>query len=391
MAKNSIGQFIAALRKANGMTQQDVADRLNVSNKAVSRWERDECAPDISLIPALAEMFGVTCDELLKGERITESMVQDRKEPKVEKQVKNMINRTISAFKTQIWIALAIAVAGYVCMMGISYGAYRPVVGFSVMLLLEAVAFVMTVLAVNKVKTAKSDNELFEEAEISLIAKLNKSLGCYSFNTFFTIISVIVLSLPFLFFRSEYEKSVLSFDSYIQMSGVIVFILAVVFFVLRNIFISWITDGTYTKSGSGTNPVLRKMNIIQLSLVVTSGVLFIIAPCFFTDDRFSTGEIIAISAVICGLLINMAVFTVFIIRNKEERNRIILPGIRNLLMFIPAVFLSRLNSVSLIRWGDGPWERNYKWHLKNVWIALGTALVIYVVFKLPEIIKRKKQ
>lgn len=391
MAKNSIGQFIAALRKANGMTQQDVADRLNVSNKAVSRWERDECAPDISLIPALAEMFGVTCDELLKGERITESMVQDRKEPKVEKQVKNMINRTISAFKTQIWIALAIAVAGYVCMMGISYGAYRPVVGFSVMLLLEAVAFVMAVLAVNKVKTAKSDNELFEEAEISLIAKLNKSLGCYSFNTFFTIISVIVLSLPFLFFRSEYEKSVLSFDSYIQMSGVIVFILAVVFFVLRNIFISWITDGTYTKAGSDTNPILKKMNIIQLSLVVTSGVLFIIAPCFFTDDRFSAGEIIAIAAVICGLLINMAVFTVFIIRNKEERNRIILPGIRNLLMFIPAVFLSRLNSVSLIRWGDGPWERNYKWHLKNVWIALGTALVIYVVFKIPEIIKRKKQ
>lgn len=41
MAENTIGQFIAALRKANGLTQQDVADRLNVSNKAVSRWERD--------------------------------------------------------------------------------------------------------------------------------------------------------------------------------------------------------------------------------------------------------------------------------------------------------------------------------------------------------------
>ena len=64
MSKNTMGQFIAALRKANGMTQQEVADRLNVSNKAVSRWERDECAPDISIIPAIAEMFGVTCDEL---------------------------------------------------------------------------------------------------------------------------------------------------------------------------------------------------------------------------------------------------------------------------------------------------------------------------------------
>ena len=69
MTKNTIGQFIAALRKANGMTQQEVADRLSVSNKAVSRWERDECAPDLSVLPALAEMFGVTCDELLRGER----------------------------------------------------------------------------------------------------------------------------------------------------------------------------------------------------------------------------------------------------------------------------------------------------------------------------------
>ena len=81
MAENTIGQFIAALRKANGLTQQDVADRLNVSNKAVSRWERDECAPDLSVIPALAEMFGVTCDELLKGKRITEPTSSERKEP----------------------------------------------------------------------------------------------------------------------------------------------------------------------------------------------------------------------------------------------------------------------------------------------------------------------
>ena len=52
MNKKSMGEFIAALRKSKGYTQQDVADRLDVSNKAVSRWERDECAPDTSVIPA---------------------------------------------------------------------------------------------------------------------------------------------------------------------------------------------------------------------------------------------------------------------------------------------------------------------------------------------------
>ena len=69
MEKKTIGGFIAALRKANGMTQKDLAERLNVSDKTVSRWERDDGAPDLAAIPAIAEIFGVTCDELLRGER----------------------------------------------------------------------------------------------------------------------------------------------------------------------------------------------------------------------------------------------------------------------------------------------------------------------------------
>ena len=65
MEKKTIGGFISALRKANGMTQKDLAERLNVSDKSVSRWECDEGSPDLSLIPVIAEIFGVTCDELL--------------------------------------------------------------------------------------------------------------------------------------------------------------------------------------------------------------------------------------------------------------------------------------------------------------------------------------
>ncbi len=66
-----IGQFIAALRKSKGFTQQDVANRLGITDKTVSKWECGNGLPDITLIPALAELFGVTSDELLRGERFS--------------------------------------------------------------------------------------------------------------------------------------------------------------------------------------------------------------------------------------------------------------------------------------------------------------------------------
>lgn len=69
MEKQTIGQFLSALRRSNGYTQQDVAERLGVSNKTVSCWERDAYFPDISTIPALAELYGVTCDEILRAKR----------------------------------------------------------------------------------------------------------------------------------------------------------------------------------------------------------------------------------------------------------------------------------------------------------------------------------
>ena len=69
MEKKTIGKFISALRKAKGMTQKDLGEKLFVSDKTVSRWECDESTPELSLIPSIAEIFGITTDELLRGER----------------------------------------------------------------------------------------------------------------------------------------------------------------------------------------------------------------------------------------------------------------------------------------------------------------------------------
>ena len=62
-----IGKRIAELRKKRDMTQFEIADRLGISYQAVSNWERGNSMPDIAKLPELAEIFGVTVDEILGG------------------------------------------------------------------------------------------------------------------------------------------------------------------------------------------------------------------------------------------------------------------------------------------------------------------------------------
>ena len=63
----TIGNRIAKLRKENRLNQETLAEKLGVSAQAVSKWENDQSCPDISLLPLLANTFGITVDELLTG------------------------------------------------------------------------------------------------------------------------------------------------------------------------------------------------------------------------------------------------------------------------------------------------------------------------------------
>ncbi|WP_066714722.1 helix-turn-helix domain-containing protein [Clostridium sp. Marseille-P299] len=75
MNTEKIGAFIAQCRKLKNMTQQQLADELGITNKAVSKWETGQGMPDVSMLPAIAELLDITVDELLKGEKIIKTEV----------------------------------------------------------------------------------------------------------------------------------------------------------------------------------------------------------------------------------------------------------------------------------------------------------------------------
>ncbi len=100
MKKNTMGMMIASKRKELGMTQLDLAEKMGVTDKAVSKWERDLSCPDVNSIPKLAEIFGMSVDELMQIKTET-----------VNAEEKTTVGEIMSLIPKAVCLAMGIAVA----------------------------------------------------------------------------------------------------------------------------------------------------------------------------------------------------------------------------------------------------------------------------------------
>lgn len=199
MEKKTIGKFIAVLRKANGMTQKELGDKLFVSDKTVSRWERDECTPELSLIPAIAEIFGITTDELLRGERNApdsgEPQSEDaaiKQKKKSEKQFKAMLFGRRRRFDSLSLISIGISLLGLIVGMIIDLGFSKGLIAFFVSSAFLLAGVICQICFTSSVRIAVNEDdeyrELIEEANISF---LQRSIAVYFVN-----IAIFAFCLP---------------------------------------------------------------------------------------------------------------------------------------------------------------------------------------------------
>lgn len=173
MEKKTMGAFLAALRKANGMTQMDLAERLNVSDKTVSRWERDDGAPDLSLIPVIAEIFDITCDELLRGQRRSpeerEAGPTDLM-PRGEKQRQRLLKATLSQNRIQTYAAITASVIGWIVALICNLVFLRGILGFLCGMIFFAASILLQMISVNSAFDSVEDAGL-EEGELACFRK----------------------------------------------------------------------------------------------------------------------------------------------------------------------------------------------------------------------------
>ena len=99
MAKKSMGEIISALRKERNMTQRELAEKMNVTDKAVSKWERGLSCPDVSSLPDLAEALGVPVETLLDA-----APKGDQKEGEVNK----IVNLVLKAVPLAMGVAVVV-------------------------------------------------------------------------------------------------------------------------------------------------------------------------------------------------------------------------------------------------------------------------------------------
>ncbi len=85
----NLGERLSLLRRENKLSQEALAERLGLSRQAISKWEREECAPDTENLIALSEIYGITLDELLNGENAKDELTGEGTLTKITEEGEN--------------------------------------------------------------------------------------------------------------------------------------------------------------------------------------------------------------------------------------------------------------------------------------------------------------
>lgn len=143
MDTKKIGAFLKALRKENGLTQEQLAEILFVSGRTISRWETGTNMPDLSILIQMAEFYDVEVKEILDGERKSEIMDQELKETLSKVADYNKLEKEMETKAGNTAFGLAFAVcAAIIVIQLIAIGELAVVAGETVVLLVGGAAYI---------------------------------------------------------------------------------------------------------------------------------------------------------------------------------------------------------------------------------------------------------
>lgn len=296
--ESKFGEFLYVLRKEKGMTQMELADRLGITNKAVSKWETGEAFPETGQLVPLANILGVSIDELLRGERNAAYHYEEVKEPSItEAPVKELKPMTkVEAYTTAGAIALiliGVLVLITLAFNDISYGIY-----VSILIFMTAVAVVL--LVYTGLKRSIRSAELSQED----IKKGNKLGLLLSIS-----IGIIILSATIIVSMSAFNVSeavYLPIFFAVLIAGVTSIVLA---------GIQWDAFSKTQKLPSDEQPLTGKAKRIEEAasgtIMLTATAIFLLLG-FLWNLWHPAWVVFPVGGILCGIVSN-------IIRNVKNK------------------------------------------------------------------------
>lgn len=156
----SLGERLLELRKKQGLSQEEVADKLNVSRQTISKWETDSSTPDFDKIIPICELYGISSNELLKGEKEEkESISSMSEEDKSRKRIGGIAFSVFLYFLAVAWIMTSVAALDF-----------DPVISSAIFLLICGVA---TCIIIYSLIVYKKKKTVEEEKQNKIIKKID--------------------------------------------------------------------------------------------------------------------------------------------------------------------------------------------------------------------------
>lgn len=233
MNQADIGKFIAGCRKEKNLTQAQLAEKLNITDRAVSKWETGKSMPDSSIMLELCEILGITVNELLSGENIIvenyerkadENLVALKRKNENSKK-KNVIMSIIFSITLLIGIIVC-----FICDIAISGNLTWAIIPISSIIFLWVVSFPIIILGKRGIVGNLISLSIFVIPYLYVLSNLIKVKAVFSIGSIMSIISLVYLWLIFLVFSRFRERKLLA-------AG-ITFLLSIPFMLTINIALS---------------------------------------------------------------------------------------------------------------------------------------------------------
>ena len=268
------GKFIADCRKEKGLTQARLAEMLNITDRAVSKWETGKCMPDSSIMPALCRILDISVDELLSGKRAeTEAHHEKIRRNLTESKRKNTVaeNRVIPTVYTAA-LGIGILVC-CLCDIAVSGALGWSLIVLSSVFFAWIVSFPMLLLRKNGIVISLISVSIFTVPFLYILRILLNVREIFRIGKVMSVIALVFLWTVFALYHRLKERKLLS-------AG-ITFLLAIPFTVLINIALSKMLG----------EPVMDIWDILSVFILLTLAVAFLIGDYKSRKTRLrNTGE-----------------------------------------------------------------------------------------------------